>query len=104
MGVDYTGQYGIGYEVEYVEHTDADGDDLGMADFLDESLSDGFEWFQVGNGSYSGRPDRYFVAIEKPFDGGLDLTNKKKSLDAELERIGLTPIGEFNVIGGLYVW
>ena len=104
MGVDYKGQYGIGYEVELTSMEDEDGEELSMGDGLDDRLGDGFEWFQVGSGSYSGRPDRYFVAIVDPFANGLDLTEKKNALDAELERIGLKPIGAFNAIGGLYVW
>ena len=111
MGVDYTGHYGIGIEVELIDFED---ESLSgeirelecMGEFLDERLDeDKYCWFSVGGGTYTGEDNAYFIEIIEPFSDGLDnLSKKRDELLAHLKSIGLTPKGEFGAIGGLEIW
>jgi len=104
MGVDYDGNYGIGYKVtESDDISEAELED-GLAEYLYGKVGDGFEHFEVGEGCYTGDKNDIFIVIKDAFKDGLDLTSKKKALDDELTRLKLTPVGEFGDVGGLYVW
>ena len=104
MGIDYSANYGVGYEVEEGESI-ADTEELedGLIEYLYcEADSERFESFETGN-AYSGEIDGVYLSIKTPFKDGLDLTSAKAELDKEVERLGLDVVGEFGEIGGLYV-
>lgn len=109
MGVDYSGHYGIGVQVKVIdfedENTPKEIRELdNMYEFLDETLKDGYSWFEVGEGSYTGEENSFFVKIQEPFKNGFDLTLIKDEFMEYVKSIGLTPIGEFGSIGGLEVY
>lgn len=111
MGVDYSGHYGIGIEVEPIDFEDENlSSEIAelecMSEFLDEKLdAEKYGWFEVGEGNYTGNDNDYYVEVHKPFDDGFaELEKKKAELLNHLKEIGLTPKGEFGAIGGLEVW
>ena len=104
MGVDYDAEYGVGYEVEAGECVADEELEDGLGEFIYGNCGDGFSHFEVGEGAYTGDGNTYYVTIDKPFDGGLNLAEKKNALDEELKRLRLSPVGEFGLVGGLHVW
>ncbi len=105
MGVDYGANYGIGYEVvasaELFESEDYD-EDCSLEDYIELDETN-FESWTIGN-SYCGEDEEFYITLKDPFRDGLDLTQRKKALDAELKRLKLEPLSEFNEQGGLYIW
>lgn len=104
MGVDYNGNYGVGYQVVAGDNIAQDEIEDGIVEYLYSKVEGDFDHFQVGAGSYSGEEDECFIVIKDAFSDGLDLTKKKEALDEELKRLKLKPVGEFGDVGGLYVW
>ncbi len=104
MGVDYDGNYGIGYKIQASGDVTADELEDGIAEFIYGKLAEGSSHFQVGDGCYSGEEDEQYIVVDDAFEGGLDLAEKKALLDVELKRLRLVPIGYFGCVGGLYVW
>lgn len=104
MSVNYDANYGIGYKVcesDMISGT-AELED-GLHEYLCDKVGDGFEYFKVGD-CYSGEMDGVFITIKEPFKNGLDLTQSKQMLDDEIKRLKLETDGEFNEVGGLYIW
>jgi len=103
MSVDYISSFGIGYQV--LETDDADLEELedGLNEYIENELGDGFEHFETGS-AYTGDSDGCFITIEEPFKNGLDLTKVKQKLDEEIKRLKLETVGDFNAVGGLYVF
>ena len=103
MSVDNDAMKGIGYEVfptsEVLDNIE------GVIEFhhwLDEQISADFESFIVGN-DLTGRVDGTFITAKYPLKYGLDLTQIKKDLDDEIERLGLSAGLNFGVVGGLWI-
>lgn len=103
MSIDYTANYGIGYQVESSEAIPEGDLEDGLSDYLYAEIGDGFDYFELGN-HFSGDMRGNYLIIKKPFDNGLDLTLAKERLDAELSRLKLVALTEFNEVGGLTVW
>ena len=99
MGVEYYANYGIGYKVVEKEEELEDG----LAGYLYGKVGDAFEHFEVGEGSYTGETNDFYIVIKNAFKDGLDLTEKKAQLDEELKRLKLLPDSEFGDVGGLFV-
>ena len=78
MGVDYRGNYGIGYEVTETDGIDEELMGIGLVDYVYSELSDNF--VKVGEGSYSSEVDGVFIGFK------------------------LDKVSKFNEIGGLYVY
>lgn len=95
MGVDYEPEYGIGYKL-FLESVDSYYE-------LKESLPDNFFCFRVGESSYCGGDDDYFICSSEPFENGLDLTSKKEELDKFISENEIEKIGEYGLVGDLYV-
>lgn len=103
MSVDYSGEFGIGYEVtEGDELIDSEETEDGLGDYLYECDGDVVEYFCTGS-AYNG-DHKYYLAIKNPLKDGLDLTKAKERLEAEMVKMKVEPVGEFGAIGGLYVW
>ena len=102
MGIDYTANYGIGYEVEASEEIPAGDFDDGLGEYLYKETGEGFESFE--NGSYmTGDMDGVFLIICDPLSKGLDLSDAKAAIDAEMARLKLKPVGEFGLVGGILI-
>ena len=105
MGIDYSADFGIGYEVtEGDEIADTEEMEDGIAEYLSYAeLSDGFSYFETNDG-YDTPTDGVYLVIDDPLKDGLDLTKAKERLDKELARLKLDPVGEFGPVGGMYVY
>ena len=107
MGVNYSGNYGIGYKVRYQEYDDkfdSDGDPIEDSfDLMYKIDEDQFFWFKVGN-AYTEGIRNCFICVQNPFeDGVLGLTAKKHQLNEFCKRNEIPIEGEFGLHGGLEV-
>lgn len=110
MGVDYTGHYGIDLQIEPIdfedEHLSSEIAEFEMmSEFLCEKLEDDrFDWFEVGQGSYTGEDNDFFIEIRDPFSDGIEsLVKKEQELRKYIKSLGLEAKGDFGTIGGLEV-
>ena len=103
MGIDYSANYGIGYEVSASEDIDeTDEMEDGLSEYLYCEREEGFDSFEIGS-AYTGEIDGVYLIIKEPFKDGLDLTAAKERLDQEVKRLKLETDSEFGVVGGLYI-
>lgn len=98
MGVDYSAEFGIGYEVG-VDNIEEEC----PSDFLDENLPENVYWFRTGN-DWTGNNIKYFIVLSNPFELGLDLSTVKLELDAVLCKLNIQPESKFGVVGGLSIY
>lgn len=111
MGVDYTAHYGIGIGIKTIDFDDESLSEevrgLGcMEEYLDEKLDhQKYGWFQSGDGNYTGEINDFFVTINtnSPNEAKLAI-DRDSELLTHIKDIGLEPLGEFGLIGGLEVW
>jgi hypothetical protein len=105
MGIDFSANYGIGYEVcAGDEIIDSEEMEDGLGEYLyNQDIGIGFEFFDENEG-YDTEVIATYLIIKDPFTGGLDLTEAKMKLDKELIRLELEPIGNFKEVGGMYVY
>mgnify|MGYP001546892265 FL=1 len=106
MGVDYTGNYGIGvniYEKEFEEDSDYASD---FISYLDDILEDtNYYYFEVGHANYGGDSNDIYVCIDNPFENGYcSLEEKASDLLAFLTKNKIEYEGIVDVVGGLNVW
>ena len=102
MGIDYSAESGIGYEVFELEDTYNEDEYENFGEFLDCNLTRDFSWFETGS-AYSGDTKGYYIKVNEPFKYGLDLTKVKEELDYEIDRLKLHK-EYFGVVGGLYIY
>ena len=106
MGVDYSGNYGIGVKVIIPTIEDENDewfeDELGYLDSLLQETD--YYYFQVGESSYTGGEDDTYVCLDKPFEDGYDITNKVNQLIEFLQSTNLEVVGKVDEVGGLRVW
>ena len=103
MGVDYQASGGIGYKVEDNGNSEADLED-GLYGFLEYALLECFDVWVDGDQGYSGTPYDVYVTIKDPFKSGLDLTEDKAGLEAEIDKLKCKTIGKFGEQCGLQVY
>tara|TARA_R110002110_G_scaffold415850_1_gene658010 strand:+ start:29267 stop:29572 length:306 start_codon:yes stop_codon:yes gene_type:complete len=92
MSIDYNAIGGVGYKV--LDSGQAEEDYDNDFHWMVESLI-GAGFSVEATGSLLHGALEYYVFIDEPFSEGLNLSNKKISLDNELERIGIRSTGEF---------
>lgn len=111
MGVDYSGNYGVGVQVEFdnlfeiiaKEHK-VDKESIDIIDYLDDLLQGtNYNYFEVGDGNYSGQPNEVYIEINDVFKDGYDISDKVTNLIKFCEDNGLTMVGEVDVVGGLII-
>ena len=105
MSVDYTGSFGVGFQV-YIPELDEDyeyyEDEVGYLEYL-VSATD-FHYFQVGDESYSGKPNLNFVCLNNPFVKGKFNELKSIELKEFLDLYNIVTDVEFiQEVGGLRV-
>lgn len=111
MGVDYTGNYGIGCEVRlnelYFEQNEVDRDDWDtlFLEYLDDLLEDNdhYSYFEVGSEMYGGRGNSIFLILNNPFRDHYDITTKVNNLREFCENNLLIIESEIDVVGGLLI-
>lgn len=105
MGVDYSGNYGIGIKItlpELDENHEWFGDEIGR---LDEILDDtDYYYFEVGAGSYTGESNDLYICIDEPFsDGYCGLEEKANKLLKFLQQNKIEFEGKVDIVGGLNI-
>ena len=106
MGVDYTGNYGIGvniYEKEFEEGSDYEGDFISYLEDILEGTD--YSYFEVGHANYGGDINDIYVCIDNPFKNGYcGLEDKASTLLTFLAKNEIEYEGVVDVVGGLNVW
>ena len=104
MGVDYTGNYGIGVRIIKKEFTE---DSEYFEDFniyLDDILEGtNYYYFEVGEGSYTGEKNKFYICISELFSDGLDIKDKVFDFYKFLHDNTIEWDGEVEEVGGLLV-
>ena len=105
MGIDYQHNYGIGYEVVASSKLLEEEEDLefGLEGYLEAYVGEGFTIFSTNSG-YGTEVEGIYIVMDKPFSKGLALTWTRKALEYEMTRLGVEPVGELDVVGGMYVY
>lgn len=103
VGVDYSANFGIGYEILVKDPVD---ENLSFPEWVEElPLGDiGAEYFETGSGAYTGKPNRWFIVFKDVLDEDFDYNFRKGQMDEFFRSNNIEPIGRFNVVGGLLVW
>lgn len=106
MGVDYTGNYGIGIQI-YKKEFDADHE--WFEDFegcLDELIGEkDYYYFEVGSHMYGGDENELYLCIDEPFKNGYcGLEEKVSVLLSFLAENEIEYEGTVDVVGGLNIW
>ena len=109
MGVDYTANYGIGVKLESLDFEELNLEDIEcMDEYLDELPEpEGIEteYFEVGEGSYTGEDNDYYLCIKSPMNEGVRELKKKIDLFGNyLRRNNIKYVGKVDLVGGLNVW
>jgi hypothetical protein len=106
MGVDYTGNYGIGVRIltpDLDEDEQYQGDTISWID--DILASTDYSYFEVGSANYSGEENDIYVTIDNPFENGYcGLEEKANNLIQFLQDKGIEFEGTVDVVGGLEIW
>lgn len=105
MGVDYSGNFGIGVQIKSQILTEDHEYYEDFIGYLDNALDDtDYFYFEVGDGMYSGEDNDVYVCIDNPFENGYcGLEEKVSVFYSFLAKNGLERIGEVDVVGGLEV-
>jgi hypothetical protein len=109
MGVDYKANYGIGVKLESLDFEELNLEDIGyMGEYLDElPKPEGIEieYFEVGQGSYTGEDNDYYLCIKSPMNEGVKALKTKVDLFKNYLKINnIKYIGEVDCVGGLNIW
>jgi hypothetical protein len=103
MGLDYSGNYGIGVQVsvpELDEEHEFYEDDYGYIDSLVEQDED---YYMLETGNYDSEKD-FYICIKSPFKDGYDITEKVNKFMEFLDSTDLIVHGKVDEVGGLNVW
>ena len=114
MGVDYTGHYGVGVQIKFdnlkekisfeynVDIDDVEGYYLEYLDTLVNNTN--YNYFEVGEGAYTGHENDYYIYIQNPFEDGYNIESKVKELESFCDKVGLIRVGNVDEIGGIEVY
>lgn len=114
MGVDYSGNYGVGVQVEFDNlyeaiaekyKVDVESASDYITDYLDDLITGtDYNYFELGEGFYTGQPNEVYIEINDVFKDGYDISDKVSNLIKFCEDNGLTMVGEVDVVGGLEIY
>jgi hypothetical protein len=106
MGVDYSGNFGVGFQVyipELEEEHEYYDDDLAYVEFLLEDKE--FYYFEVGEGSYTGEKNDIFVCLDVAFiDGKFNNLRAAELKEFLILHDLILKDTEIDSVGGLNVW
>ncbi len=109
MGVDYKGNYGIGVEIlfDFDESEDFEYMDEYLEHLTELSKTVGLDtdYFEVGEASYSGGENDFYLIIKNPFSDGVHgLSNKVITFIEFLKSNDVDYVGNVDCVGGLNVY
>ena len=109
MGVDYTANYGIGVKLVDLDFDELEIDGVKcMSEYLDELPEPNgiyTEYFEVGQGIYTGEDNDFYLCIKSAMSDGVDqLKNKIEMFKDYLEHNNIEYHGDVDCVGGLNVW
>ena len=99
MGVDFSGNYGIGFKVNPPENSD---DPIWDIEEIAEKFPMQTSCFRVGD-SYTGETSIY-LCVDDPFFMGAYQANKVASFVHYVKQSELEVEGEIDVVGGLHIY
>lgn len=114
MGVNYSGNYGVGVPVDFnnlyeviaekyeVDVDDADAYVLNYLEYILQGTD--YDYFEVGAMVYSCHSNEIYIEIKDVFRDGYDITEKVINLIEFCEDNGITMVGEVGVVGGLEIY
>ena len=106
MSVDYTGNFGVGFQVyipELEEEHEYYEDETGYLEYLVAATD--FHCFQVGSEMYSGESNLNYVCLNNPFVKGKFNELKAIELKYFLDLYNIaTDVDFIQSVGGLKVW
>ena len=73
MGIGYSGEHGIGYEVDATDEISEEDLEDGLGEYLENNIEEGFSTFNTNSG-YDSEITGTFLVIDDPFKNGLDLS------------------------------
>lgn len=109
MGVDYTGNFGIGVkiiEIEFTEEMVEDGIDT-MCEYMEDISSKtdiATTYFEIGEESYGGERNEWYMCLKKPFKDGVYNQQEANNLMKYLDEDKIDYEGKIDCIGGINVW
>jgi len=108
MGVDYTGNFGIGFKIDNNIDFDEDPrfcDYDCMTEYIEDKIHEDYNFFEVGNGAYTGEEDDFYVVLKNPFKNGCNLIKAKGDLREYIAlELNLDIDGDFDCFGGIRMW
>lgn len=105
MGVDYSANYGMGVKL-CIPDFEENGEIEFMEDYLEElpkSENIDIEYFEVGDGNYTGEENEFYLCIKNPMENG-ELFKKIEVFKKYLSDNNIKYYGEVDLVGGLYVY
>ncbi len=97
MGVDYNANFGIGFKVNIPDCED-------VYEKLKE-IPEGYGYFLVGDGSYTGKEDDIYIVIKDIFKDGYEgIEQKGEILRKAISDMGIEVEGKLDIVGGLRIW
>lgn len=108
MGVDYSGNYGIGVQIVEPdeENYPNDLDDPCMDEYVDwivSQLKTECYYFSIGDQCYSGKTNDYYIVIDQPFIDGKFQQQKTDQLIKELKALNVEYYGNIDCVGGINI-
>lgn len=104
MGVDYTANYGIGFQVNVPDYDELEEMNLDLDSYLSDILPSNTSYFEVGQGNYTGEQNDYYVILDDD-EINESLLERCEELRAKLLSEGLiSSDNKVSVVGGLNVW
>ena len=108
MGIDYSGNYGVGIRLKKVKFTKemiADGLDCmeELAYEIEEKATVQVEYFETGCENYGGDSTKYFICLKTPFKKGVYQQKDSDELVKYLDENNIRYYGHIDHVGGLYV-
>jgi len=106
MGVDHQSNYGIGVLIKRKEFEEGHEYEDDFLTYLDDLLQDSsYEYFEVGEGSYTGEENDIYVVIKNPFENGYSGLNHKIDLLYKfLKEKEIEFDNEVDLVGGMHVY
>ncbi len=108
MGIDYSGNYGVGIRLRKAKFTKEminEGIDC-MEEYIEdisEKIPVEVEYFETGFENYGGDNTKYFICLKKPFKKGVYQQKDSDELIKYLDENNIKYYGHIDHVGGLSV-